>query len=106
MASGSRLLDSSVLVALFREDPTVRDRLAREPDLFIAATSVGEVLFGAMRSAKPLENEDRASRFAAGCTVLPTDEDIGGASEVVLALGRSSPSLLTVELAGLATVRL
>jgi tRNA(fMet)-specific endonuclease VapC len=69
------LLDSSILVALFRDDPTMRDRVARETDLFIAATTIGELLYGAMRSMKPSESEERLWRFAAGCTILPTDEE-------------------------------
>lgn len=73
MTSGSRLLDSSILAAYFRKDRTVRERLASHSSLLISVTTIGEMLYGAARSAKPDDEEQRVVQFAAGCAVIPVD---------------------------------
>lgn len=70
------LLDTNTCVyALNQSDPGLADRLraARRSDLFVSSLTVGELLFGARRSARSVENAKRVARFVSPLRELQFD---------------------------------
>ena len=71
--NGKRLLDTNIIVALFKDDADVRKQLAASAEIFVPAIAVGELYFGAQRSANVEKNLKQVRGFAAKCTVLACD---------------------------------
>jgi len=71
--NGRHLLDTNVIIALFRDDNKVRDRIAASPEVFVPAIAVGELYYGAQHSAHVEENIKQVREFAANSTVLACD---------------------------------
>ncbi len=72
--NGRYLLDTSVVVASLRDDPSVRDRLVPGRGVCISITVLGELLFGARRSSKPEDSRQRVAEFVSRCPVLTHTE--------------------------------
>ena len=49
--NGKHLLDTNIIVALFKNDDNVRDHIAASPELFVPAIAIGELYYGAQHSA-------------------------------------------------------
>jgi len=82
------LLDTNTCVyALNRADAALADRLrlARRSDLFISSLTIAELLFGARRSIRSIENVKRVARFAAPLGELPFDRPASEAYGVLRA---------------------
>ena len=73
--SGSFLLDSNIVIALFSGDPKVKEQMATADEVFISATVLGELYFGARNSTRPAQNIARIEEFSEQTTVLACDED-------------------------------
>jgi len=71
--SGKYLLDTNIVIALFANDPSVQKYIARAGEVFIPATVIGELFFGAYKSGRPKANADHIETFAAVNTVLACD---------------------------------
>lgn len=71
--SGKYLLDTNIVIALFAEDHSVQKHMARAGEIFIPATVIGELFFGAFKSGRPKANTACIEEFAAGNTVLACD---------------------------------
>jgi tRNA(fMet)-specific endonuclease VapC len=72
--SGSYLLDTNVVIALFKSDPEIEARLAAISEVFLPSIALGELHFGAVHSGRPEANAARIDEFAATCTVLKVDD--------------------------------
>jgi tRNA(fMet)-specific endonuclease VapC len=72
--SGSYLLDTNVVIALFDQHPNVLDELARAHAIFMASTVLGELYYGAHYSAQVVPNLARVTTLARNNTVLVCDE--------------------------------
>lgn len=70
---GKCLLDTNIIVALFKGDATVSDRVAAAAEILIASTVAGELYYGAYHSARVGPNLARVDAFVAGNTILPCD---------------------------------
>lgn len=70
------LFDINVIIAALREEESVTRRLAKlsSDSLFIPAIALGELYFGALKSARPVENLARFQQFAANSNVLSCNE--------------------------------
>ena len=68
--SGKYLLDTNIVIALFAEDKSVQRRIATAEEIFIPATVIGELFFGAFNSANQRENMSRIEEFALFNAVL------------------------------------
>lgn len=68
--SGSYLLDTNVLIALFAADPRVEERFAREEEVSLSVVALGELFYGAEKSSKRDVNLARLEGFAAENPVL------------------------------------
>lgn len=71
--SGSYLLDTKVIIALFAGEPSVQEHLAVAHEVYVPSVSTGELCFGALRSGRPAENLARVDEFAANNVVLSCD---------------------------------
>lgn len=70
---GRYLLDTSVVIPHLNHDPEVNARVSRLPETFIPVIVMGELYFGAAKSAKATENLVGLQRFAARMTILHCD---------------------------------
>jgi len=75
--SGKYLLDTNIVIALFANDPSVQKHIARAGEIFIPATVIGELFFGAFKSGRPKANAEQIETFAVGNTVLACDIGTG-----------------------------
>ena len=71
--SGSVLLDSNFIVALFEQDPGAQSALLAAERIFVPSVALGELYYGAQKSGRREENVARVDRFAAANEVLPPD---------------------------------
>ena len=71
--SGSVLLDTNILIALFASEPVVLARLAAAPEVFVPAVAIGELYYGAVRSSHPETNIARIEAFAKTAVVIGCD---------------------------------
>ncbi|RME75128.1 MAG: type II toxin-antitoxin system VapC family toxin [Chloroflexi bacterium] len=68
--SGKYLLDTSVIIALFADDAAVKDSLEKADEIFIPCIAIGELYYGAWKSARIRENVARIDEFVAANVVL------------------------------------
>lgn len=71
--SGRLLLDTNAVIALFRDDLSVKNKLRDADDVFLPSIVLGELLYGALRSGRKEENSARCRRFAVANVVLSCD---------------------------------
>ncbi len=69
-----KILDSDHWVAQLRGTLDLRGRAAADEELAITAVSVGELVYGAERSARPVEKLLALDVLLAGVTVLSFDD--------------------------------
>jgi len=71
--NGEVLLDTNIVIALFEQEPSARSGLLSAQGYCVPSIVLGELYFGAERSARRDENVARVDRFAAGSEVLVLD---------------------------------
>jgi tRNA(fMet)-specific endonuclease VapC len=71
--SGRFLLDTNIVIAIFAEEPDVLERLETAEDVYVPAVALGELYYGARRSARAEANIARIEEFAASAAVLSCD---------------------------------
>jgi tRNA(fMet)-specific endonuclease VapC len=70
------MLDTDLCIRVLRDRPPgLRERFnAEAASLCVSTVTLGELLFGAEKSARPVETRTEVERFAARLSVLPFDE--------------------------------
>jgi len=68
---GETALDSTTAIRYLNGDSAVVVRVTTLPTVVLPLIVVGELLFGAEHSARPLENLPRYLQFIDACTVVP-----------------------------------
>ena len=71
--SGRYLLDTNIIIALFADEATVKNRLTQADEVFIPSIAVGELCYGARKSGRSKENLERIDEFVANSTILECD---------------------------------
>jgi tRNA(fMet)-specific endonuclease VapC len=71
--SGRVLLDTNIVIALFAKEAVVEQHLAETEEVFISSIVLGELYYGAQKSARVETNIARVNTFAAGSAVLGCD---------------------------------
>lgn len=71
--NGRFLLDTNIVIALFAGEETVIDHLRISQAVFIPSIVIGELYYGAYRSARVEENFRRIDEFSSFVEVLPCD---------------------------------
>jgi tRNA(fMet)-specific endonuclease VapC len=70
---GRYLLDTNIIIALFASDASVQQRLASGVEVFVPSIAIGELHYGARKSARSHENIQRINQFVAASAVLACD---------------------------------
>jgi tRNA(fMet)-specific endonuclease VapC len=73
--AGNCLLDTSIIVAILRKEPSLQERLAGVEGIFVPSTVLGELYYGARISGRTEENLRQIDEFVAGGTFLDCDAD-------------------------------
>jgi tRNA(fMet)-specific endonuclease VapC len=93
--SGRYLLDTNIVIALFGGDPAVSEQLMAADYGALSVVVYGELLAGALRSARAEENTERLRRFAGLVPLLSCDrgtaEEFAGLSAKLRRKGRPIP---------------
>lgn len=71
---GRVLVDTNVIIAFFSGEKAVVQHLT-ESELYVSSTVLGELHYGARKSAHVAANQARIEEFAASVTVLSCDAD-------------------------------
>ena len=66
------LLDTNIIIAMFSDEGAIQAKILND-DVFVAATVIGELRFGAQNSAKVAENHRRIDWLVQQTTILPCD---------------------------------
>jgi tRNA(fMet)-specific endonuclease VapC len=69
--SGEIALDTSVAVRFLNGDAAITARVLAVPEIILPIVVVGELLFGAENSTRPLQNWPRYLEFMSACVVTP-----------------------------------
>lgn len=73
--AGRFLLDTNIIIAHFAKEAAVEQRLAIAPEVFLPSVALGELYYGACKSARVTANTRRIDEFAAKNTVLTCDTE-------------------------------
>jgi tRNA(fMet)-specific endonuclease VapC len=71
--NGNFLLDTNVVIALFRSDPAILTKLTSATRVLVPTTTLGELYYGARCSARLHRNLDRVDRLVMVSEVLGCD---------------------------------
>jgi tRNA(fMet)-specific endonuclease VapC len=69
--NGEIALDTSTAVRFLNGHATITERVLALPEVILPMIAVGELLFGAENSTRPLHNLPRYLEFISVCTVVP-----------------------------------
>jgi tRNA(fMet)-specific endonuclease VapC len=69
--SGEIALDTSAAIRFLNGDATMTSRVLTLPEIILPMITVGELLFGAENSTRPLQNLPRYLEFISACVVVP-----------------------------------
>jgi len=93
--SGRLLLDTDIIIGLFAQDESVQERLAHASETFVPAIVLGELYYGARKSANAAANLAKIDKLAARAAVLACDADTareyGRVKDQLRAKGRPVP---------------
>ena len=71
--SGSVLLDTNILIGILAKDEAILSRLVETDAVFLPSIALGELYFGAFKSAHPDNNAERIAYLAASTAILYCD---------------------------------
>jgi tRNA(fMet)-specific endonuclease VapC len=71
LMSGEIALDTSVAIRFLNGDKTISERVLALPEIILPVVVMGELLFGAENSTRPLQNLPHYLEFVAACVVVP-----------------------------------
>ncbi len=93
--SGRFLLDTNIVIALWANDATVTSQLAAASEVFVPIIVLGELYYGARKSAWSATNIARIDEFAARSSILLCDlttaQQYGAIKNALRAKGRPIP---------------
>mgnify|MGYP001954901149 CR=1 FL=1 len=73
--NGKYILDTNIIIALFAGDKSILAKLGQVDEVFISSTVLGELYYGALKSARVNENLKKINDFAVDCTILACDAE-------------------------------
>jgi tRNA(fMet)-specific endonuclease VapC len=73
--NGKALVDTNVVIALFAGEPGILASLQKREAVFLCATVLGELRYGAQASSRVETNLARLDKLAQASVVLPCDAD-------------------------------
>ena len=72
---GEVALDSTVAIRFLNGDAGVVTKVLSQPIVILPIAVVGELLFGAENSARPVENLSRYLQFIQACRIVPMGQE-------------------------------
>ena len=72
--NGSVLLDTNIVINFFRNDATTVKQVALIKKVFVPSIVMGELFFGAHKSANPQKHITQIEQFKPHITILSVDE--------------------------------
>lgn len=73
--NGRVLLDTPIVIALFANESTIREHLALASEVFVSTIVLGELYYGARKSARVDANLARIDEFSSSTTVLACENE-------------------------------
>jgi len=73
-ATGSVILDTSIVVDYFRQDPALHTKMNQVNDVYLPLVVWGELLYGAHKSVKKDKMLAQVKAFSDGCILILPDE--------------------------------
>ncbi len=73
MIGNSVLLDTSIVINLFKGDQSILSFLEEQKNIYVPSIVLGELFLGAHRSKKPSKHLDQIRDFLTGCAILQID---------------------------------
>lgn len=75
MTTGNKcLLDTSVIIHFFRNNPSIVKRLSTFTEVYINSTVIGELYYGAFASSDPEKHIKQVRSFLANCLFISIDQ--------------------------------
>lgn len=71
LQNSNYLLDTNIIISMFAGDRTIQEKVRNSDDVFVSATVIGELRFGAEKSTKVAENHRRIDLLARQIKTLP-----------------------------------
>jgi tRNA(fMet)-specific endonuclease VapC len=71
--TGKVLLDTNIVIALFANEAPVQRQLVTISEVFVPSIVLGELYYGALKSARTEQNIARIDEFTASSSVLACD---------------------------------
>jgi tRNA(fMet)-specific endonuclease VapC len=75
MSGKKYLLDTNIIVAFFNGEATIVEKVNALNSLQLPYVVLGELYYGAFKSAKTQQNIERVRSFLSLCSVLKADEE-------------------------------
>ncbi len=75
--SGSYILDTNIVIALFANDSLVTKEIATVDEIYLPAIVAGELFYGAFNSGKQEQNRIKIVEFLQKVTILKCDLETG-----------------------------
>src|SRR4029079_6754951 len=72
---GEILVDTNVIIAVFKGQPAILNRLRDAAEIYLPSVSVGGLIFGALKSTNQARNLARIDELIKNAGVLPCDTD-------------------------------
>ncbi len=72
---GRFLLDTNIVIRLFAGDKAILNWLKKKPEVFIPSIVLGELFYGAQKSAHIASNTLKIAELASNSEVLPCDSE-------------------------------
>lgn len=88
-ATGSVMLDTTVVVGYFRRDPALHKKIDQVGDVYLPLVVLGELFYGAYKSANPIKMLAQVKEFLSGCILVypnQTTADLYGQIKTELAV--------------------
>lgn len=95
MTGNKCLLDTSIIIEAFKRNNTISGRLDAMLEVFVPVAVIGELFYGAYKSADPAKHITQLRSFLSNCKILLPDEltaDIyGNIKSVLMKKGKPIP---------------
>ena len=72
--NGRFLLDTNIVIALFKNDNLVKDKISEAAEIFLSNVTIGELYFGAYKSNRVEDNIRQLEDFIFNNNVLNCDQ--------------------------------
>jgi tRNA(fMet)-specific endonuclease VapC len=78
MTGNKCLLDTTIIVHAFRSNNNIAEKLDAVQEVYVSVTAIGELFYGAYKSADPAKHIVQMKSFLKNCKILLTDTTTSG----------------------------